>query len=423
MPDYTQAISQFVVDSPTSYHAAQAVAARLEKRGFKAVDETVAWDSSIPARGYVIRDGAIAAWCLPSAPSERTGFRIVGAHTDSPALKLKPQGAIVREGWEMINAEIYGGTLENSWLDREVGLAGRLTTYDGAVHLVRTGPIARTAQVAPHLDRSAHENLHLDRQAHMLPLTALAGEAVSCHDIENYLCEQAGISPDQLAFHDVFTYLVQPPSVFGLHQEFLASSRLDNLSSVHAGLVALENLAGTETDAAVFVAFDHEEVGSGTRSGAGGPFLQDVLHGLAAVMGFVGDGERALLARSSCISADAGHSVHPNYGQLHDPQVRPLINHGPLLKINARQRYATDAVGGAIWKRACRAAGVPTQDFVSNNSVPCGTTIGPITASRLGITTVDVGIALLSMHSAREMCGVEDGPYLARALHAYWAEN
>ena len=217
MPDYTQAISQFVVDSPTSYHAAQAVAARLEKRGFKAVDETVAWDSSIPARGYVIRDGAIAAWCLPSAPSERTGFRIVGAHTDSPALKLKPQGAIVREGWEMINAEIYGGALENSWLDREVGLAGRLTTYDGAVHLVRTGPIARTAQVAPHLDRSAHENLHLDRQAHMLPLTALAGEGVSCHDIENYLCEQAGISPDQLAFHDVFTYLVQPPSVFGLH--------------------------------------------------------------------------------------------------------------------------------------------------------------------------------------------------------------
>lgn len=211
MPDYTQAISQFVVDSPTSYHAAQAVAARLEKRGFKAVDETVAWDSSIPARGYVIRDGAIAAWCLPSAPSERTGFRIVGAHTDSPALKLKPQGAIVREGWEMINAEIYGGALENSWLDREVGLAGRLTTYDGAVHLVRTGPIARTAQVAPHLDRSAHENLHLDRQAHMLPLTALAGEAVSCHDIENYLCEQAGISPDQLAFHDVFTYLFSPP--------------------------------------------------------------------------------------------------------------------------------------------------------------------------------------------------------------------
>ena len=420
---YTDSLIDFVTASPSSYHAAAEVARRLETAGFTRAEETVTWQEDLPRCGYVIRDGAIAAWALPETLNPGAGLRIVGAHTDSPALKLKPAAALVRSGWQLINAEVYGGPLLASFLDRELGLAGRLTTRDGAVHLVRTGPIARVSQIAPHLDRSVNDTLHLDRQTHLLPLWSLAGPDAAPDAVETHLCEIAGIDPAELAGHDVLTYPTQAPARFGRDGEFLASSRLDNLSSVHAGLVALEALAATGTEPAepvILVAFDHEEVGSDTRSGAGGPFLETLLRRLARVLGVSGDGLDALLARSTCLSADAGHSVHPAYAHLHDPAVQPLINHGPLLKINAQQRYATDAVGAAIWARACTAAGVPSQDFVSNNAVPCGSTIGPITATRLGITTVDVGVPLLSMHSAREMGGIKDGPWLAQALHAYW---
>jgi len=219
--------------------------------------------------------------------------------------------------------------------------------------------------------------------------------------------------------HAVADFCV-PPARFGLHGEFFASGRLDNLSSTHAGLTAMEDLADGN-DLVIFAAFDHEEIGSATSSGAAGPFLGDVLERIAAVAGLGLDATKALLARGSCISADAGHLVHPNYPQHHDPRAQLVPGGGPMLKVNASQRYATDAVGEALWLRACEAAGVPSQVFVSNNAMPCGSTIGPITATRLGIATVDVGIGLLSMHSAREMCGADDPHHLAGALRAYLA--
>ena len=419
---YTDSLIDFVTASPSSYHAAVEVALRLEVAGFTRADETVSWQAGLPRLGYVIRDGALAAWVLPEELTPRAGMRIVGAHTDSPALKLKPNAAVTRSGWQLINAEVYGGPLLASLLDRELGLAGRLTTRDGAVHLVRTGPIARISQIAPHLDRSVNDTFHLDRQTHLLPLWSLAGPDSAPDAVETHLCEIAGIDPADLAGHDILTYPTQAPARFGREGEFLASSRLDNLSSVHAALAALEAVArGGETgEPIVLVANDHEEVGSQTRSGAGGPFLETVLGRLAGALGVDGDARAAMLARSVCVSADAGHAVHPGYPHLHDPAVRPALNRGPLIKINAQQRYATDAVGTVVWDRACRAAGVPYQVFVSNNSVSCGTTIGPITASRIGVTTVDIGQPLLSMHSQREMCGVADGPWLARAMRAFW---
>ena len=215
-------------------------------------------------------------------------------------------------------------------------------------------------------------------------------------------------------------FTTQPPAVFGAKEQFFAAPRMDNLSSVHASLVAFKQVE-LGSDIAVMAAFDHEEIGSSTTTGAAGPILEDVLRRIAAGHGITGDRWHAMLQRSSCISADAGHAVHPNYVGVHDPHNQPLLNAGPLLKINANQRYATDAVGGALWARACQASEVPSQPFVSNNAIPCGSTIGPITATRLGITTVDVGIPLLSMHSAREMCGVDDPWFLSRALEAYWS--
>ncbi|ARD41199.1 M18 family aminopeptidase [Actinomyces gaoshouyii] len=428
---YARELMDYVSASPSSYHAAAEAARRLAAAGFTALDETEPWGPATPRRGYAVRDGAIAAWVLPEAPGSASAFRIVGSHTDSPALKLKPAARMGRDGFSLIGAEVYGGPLLNSFLDRELGLAGRLVTRDGAGHLVRTGPIARVVQVAPHLDRSVNESLHLDRQAHLAPIWAL-GAAGAADDVEAHLCEIAGIERGDLAGHDILTYPTEAPARFGRRAEFIASSRLDNLSSVIASLVALESLCSGEGgrtvgggtasgDVVVLVANDHEEVGSGTRSGAAGPFLEQVLRRLARALEITGEAYEAMLARSTCLSADAAHSVHPGYGGLHDPVVRPVLGGGPVLKINAQQRYATDAIGRALWERACAAAGAPHQVFVSNNAVPCGTTIGPITAQRLGITTADVGQPILSMHSQREMCAVVDGPWLAQALAAYWA--
>ena len=226
---YTDSLIDFVTASPSSYHAAAEAARRLEAAGFTRAEETVSWQAGPPRRGYVIRDGALAAWVLPETLAPGAGLRVVGAHTDSPALKLKPDAALVRSGWQLINAEVYGGPLLASLLDRELGLAGRLTTRDGAVHLVRTGPIARVAQIAPHLDRSVNDTLRLDRQTHLLPLWSLAGPDSAPDAVETHLCEIAGIDPAELAGHDVLTYPTQAPARFGRRGEFLASARLDNL--------------------------------------------------------------------------------------------------------------------------------------------------------------------------------------------------
>ena len=412
--DHLDDLAAYVTASPTSYHAAAVAAERLEAAGFERVDETKPFPRG-GGRRFLVRHGAVVAWMqAPEVPPE-AGFRVVGTHTDSPTFKVKPGALLTSVGWSQVGVEIYGGMLLNSWLDRELGIAGRIVTRDGVQHLVRTGAIARIPQLAIHLDRQVNEGLKLDRQTNMQPVLSVAPQG----GLLTHLCELAGIAPDDVALHDLFTFDVASPARFGLHDEFLASGRLDNLSSTHAALTAIEDFDGSG-DIAIFAAFDHEEVGSATSSGAAGPLLEDVLYRIASTLDLDMDGTRAMLARSSCISADTGHLVHPNYPTHHDPVVKPLPNKGPLIKLNANQRYATDAVGGAIWLKACEAAGVPTQAFVSNNAMPCGSTIGPITATRLGITTVDVGIGLLSMHSAREMCGVEDPMFLARALRAYW---
>ena len=407
-------LADFVAASPTSYHAADQLAARLKQAGFEQVDPRRPFGEP-GGRRFLIRDGAVVAWVAPETLTEEAGFRIVGTHTDSPSFKVKPGDLPRSAGWTQLGVEVYGGPLINSWLDRDLGVAGRIVTRDGASHLVRTGAIARTPQLAIHLDRTANDALKLDRQTSTQPILAIDLR----QPLIEHLCGLAGIDAADVAFHDLTLFDTQLPAVIGVEGEFFASGRLDNLLSTHAALTAFESLE-VGGDVAIFAAFDHEEVGSDTTTGAGGPLLQDVLERLAAGYGLDLDGTRAMFARSSCVSADCGHVVHPNYPGHHDPMNKPLPNRGPLLKINANQRYATDAVGAAIWLRACDAAGVPTQPFVSNNAVPCGSTIGPITATRLGITTVDVGAGLLSMHSARELCGVDDPWFLARAMGAYW---
>ena len=404
-------LAAFVTASPTSYHAASSMASRLADAGFVPVDEKGRFPRGA-GRFFVVRHGAVIAWRQPERIDEATGLRVVGAHTDSPALKVKPEASFSFRGWGLgaSGAEPLDFAVET----KELGIAGRIITRDGAQHLVRLDSVARLPQLAIHLDRSVNDGLRLDRQTHTQPVFTLDAEP----DLLAALAEQAGVRSSDVLGHDLFTYLSQPPARFGLRNEFFASSRLDNLSSTHAGLTAIEDL-GDGDDLVLLAAFDHEEIGSATSSGAAGPFLEDVLERIVSVAGCDLDATKALLARGSCISADAGHLVHPNYSQHHDPHVDLVPNGGPMLKVNANQRYATDAVGEALWLQACEAAGVPSQVFVSNNAMPCGSTIGPITATRLGMVTVDVGIGLLSMHSAREMCGVDDPHHLAAALRAY----
>ncbi|GAB2755294.1 M18 family aminopeptidase [Sinomonas soli] len=417
-------LGRFVMASPSSFHAAAEGARRLAAEGFTVLAEADEWPAG-PGKYAVIRDGALIAWIVPEGAGPTTGFRILGAHTDSPSFKLKPRPTTGRLGWLQAGVEVYGGPLLNSWLDRELRLAGRLVTLDGEQHLAATGPLLRFPQLAIHLDRAVNEGLALGKQQHMNPVWGLGDP--SAEDLLGVLAEAAGVDPYQVGGFDVVVADTQEPAVFGAHGEFFASARLDNLSSVHAGLVALVQAAeasgpeqGEEGPIAVLAAFDHEEVGSSSRSGAAGPFLEDVLARIGGALGATATERRRAFAASWHLSADAGHAVHPNYAERHDPANHPLLNGGPLLKINANQRYATDAAGAALWAAVCGEAEVPYQEFVSNNDVPCGSTIGPLTATRLGIRTVDVGIPLLSMHSARELAGVQDPGRLARAAERFF---
>ena len=421
---HIQDLGTYVSASPSSFHAVHEAGRRLEDAGFVRLDELEPWDAGAGSF-FIIRDGALIAWVVPEGAGPTTGFNILGAHTDSPSFKLKPNPTTGAHGWLQAGVEIYGGPLLNSWLDRELQLAGRLVMLDGTEHLAATGPLLRFPQLAIHLDRAVNDGLTLDKQRHMNPVWGLGNPAD--FDLLGVLASAvagASVDPSGIGGYDVVIADTQAPAVFGGSGEFFASGRLDNLSSTHAGLVALiAHASGGAPDGspiAVLAAFDHEEIGSNSRSGACGPVLEDVLVRVSDALGASAGQRRQAMSASFCLSADAGHAVHPNYAERHDPANHPVLNGGPLLKINANQRYATDAHGAALWARLCDEAGVPYQEFVSSNAIPCGSTIGPLTATRLGIRTVDVGVPLLSMHSARELCGVEDPRRLAAVVELFY---
>jgi aspartyl aminopeptidase len=417
---HTDDLAAFVTASPTPYHAVAAVAERLDKAGFRRLAESEPWEAGSGGR-YVVRGGAIVAWHVPEGAAPHTPFRVVGAHTDSPNLRVKPRPDMGAAGWRQVAVEIYGGPLLNSWLDRDLGLAGRLTLRDGSTALVDVHrPLLRVAQLAVHLDRGVNDGLALDRQRHLQPLWGL-GEA-SDGDLIGFLAAEAGLDAEDVVGWDLMTHDVQPPAYLGRDRELLASPRLDNLLSVHACTAALAAAAaggGELPHIPVLAAFDHEENGSEADTGAQGPLLGNVLERSVHARGGDYEDRMRALAGTVCVSSDVGHAVHPNYPEKHDPTHHPRANGGPILKTNVNQRYATDGGGRGVFAAACESAGVPFQHFVSSNAMPCGTTIGPITSARLGITTVDVGVPILSMHSARELCGADDPHLLASALHAF----
>jgi aspartyl aminopeptidase len=408
----------FLDASPSPWHAVESTIERLD--GFVRLDETDAW-TDIPNAGYVVRSGAIIAWRLPSVAAPTTApFRLVGAHTDSPCLRVKPRPDSGGYGWKQLAVEVYGGILNNSWLDRDLGVAGRVVAADGSVSLLNVSePLARVPQLAVHLDRDVNGGgLTLDTQQHLTPVWGVGTSSVG--EFASWVREVGDLSSEP-SWWELCLYDVQGAAVIGADQSLLASGRLDNQVSCWAATTALVAAAPTD-HIAVAVFTDHEEVGSSSNSGAAGPFLESVLSRIVASRGGSADDLARSLAASTCVSADNAHAVHPNYPERHEPGHRPIVNAGPAIKVNSNQRYATSSETAAGFQRACERAGVPWQVFVSRNNMPCGSTIGPITATRLGIATVDVGVPQLSMHSARELCGVDDPGYLAAALQAFLTE-
>lgn len=396
--------------SPTPYHAVDTAAGLLVEAGF---DEFTASTIDGSRPGFFRRGGSLVSW--GTAPG--TSVRVIGAHTDSPNLRVNPKPDHTSAALSQVNVEVYGGVLLNSWLDRDLGVAGRLVVRDGSgtdTVLFRIDePGWRIPQLAIHLDRDVNtKGLLLNPQDHLRPIGGIAGDTEAFLDT---VATAAGVDADDVLAWDAMFFDVQPSRRVGESGAFVSAPRLDNLCSSFAAVAAL--IAATSAGAPpasrpVVCLYDHEEVGSTTATGADGVMLARVLAALGA------DG---LDHGSMCLSADMAHATHPNYADRHEPDHPVAMNGGPVVKVNANQRYASDAETVAAFRLACDSAGVEMQSFVSRNDMPCGSTIGPVTAARLGIPTVDVGIAQLAMHSAREMCGADDvGAYeavMAAFLH------
>jgi aspartyl aminopeptidase len=409
--------------SPTPYHAAAEAARRLAAGGSTAVALTEPW-TGLPARGHVLADGALIAWALPPGPAAPP-LRLVGAHTDSPGLRVKPRPDTGTAGWRQLAVEVYGGALVNSWLDRDLGLAGRVavTGPDGAVatRLLRVDePVLRVPQLAIHLDRDVtSQGLKLDRQRHLTPVWGVGAPEEGA--FRRDLARRLDVAPEAIGGWDLMAFDLTPARVVGADASLVASGRLDDLCSCWAGLDALAavDVEATGTGA-VLALFDHEEVGSGSTRGASGPLLAEVLERAVVARGGTRADLLAAVPASALASADMAHATHPNYAERHEPGHWIAVDGGPVVKVNANQRYATEPATQAAFEAACAAAGVPVQHFVGHNEVPCGSTIGPLTAAGLGVPTVDVGVAQLAMHSAREVCGRRDPVRMAAALAAWF---
>ena len=412
----------FVDASPSSFHAVAEIARRLEEGGFTALEERERWTLAPGDARYVVRDGgSLVAFRVGSAPLPDAGIRLVGTHTDSPTFKVRPRYEVRRAGYRLLGVEPYGGLLAHTWLDRELTVAGRLAVRqaDGSVDtrlVVLPGGPVRLPSLAIHLDRAVRDGLKLDPQTQLVPVWG--SDAASEPALLEALADTAGVDVADVLAHDLVLADTQPAAATGSDGTWVAAPRLDNLGSCHSGTLALL-AAQPSPHTQLLVANDHEEVGSGSAEGARGSFLEDVVARLVAATGSVDPQDLPVtIARSHLVSADMSHAQHPNHAERHEPAHTPVLGGGPVLKLNANQSYATDARSGGWFAARCADAGVPLQHFVTRADLPCGSTIGPLTAMRLGLSTVDVGSPMLGMHSCRELASAADVPLMVAAMTA-----
>ncbi len=424
---FNRELLAFLQQSPTPFHAVANMAAALDAAGFTALNEKSRWELEPGKAYYVVRNrSALVAFRTGKQDLAESGVHIIGTHTDSPCLKVKPTPEISSNGYVQLGVEVYGGALLAPWFDRDLSLAGRVDYLDknGAVcaELINCEqPLATIPSVAIHLFRTVHENRTINPQKELVPIILQQDDA-NDFKLDNFLADQlaaSGVDIDRVLAHELYFYDVQPPALVGLRQQFIASARLDNLLSCYAACQALIN--GDPDQPGVLVCNDHEEVGSMTASGAQGPFLKSALRRIIDSQSGSSDAMTRMIANSLMLSVDNAHGVHPNYQDKHDDQHKPLLNSGPVIKLNANQRYASNSESVARFKALCESCNVPYQSFVMRSDMACGSTIGPLTAAELGVTTVDVGVATFGMHSIRELAGADDPHMLATVLTQFYS--
>jgi aspartyl aminopeptidase len=421
--ELNQGLISFLKSSPTPFHATASMVARLESAGYRRLDEREPWYVEAGGRYYITRnDSAVIAVQLGRRPVLEGGIRLVGAHTDSPCLRVKPQPELQRQGFLQLGVEVYGGALLAPWFDRDLSLAGRVTyRRDGKVESQLIDfklPIATIPNLAIHLNRDANQGWPINPQTELPPIIAQFAGAEPA-DFRALLTEQLiqehGLVADAVLDYELSFYDTQSAAVIGLNREFIAGARLDNLLSCYAGLNAL--LAAPASETCVLVCTDHEEVGSCSACGADGPFLEQVLRRVLPE----GEDFVRVLQKSLLVSADNAHGVHPNYADKHDANHGPKLNAGPVIKVNSNQRYATNSETAGFFRHLCLAEEVPVQSFVVRSDMGCGSTVGPLTASQLGLRTVDIGLPTFAMHSIRELAGSQDLAHLVKVLGAFYA--
>ncbi|EED35225.1 conserved hypothetical protein [Luminiphilus syltensis NOR5-1B] len=410
----------FLNEATTPFHAVDAMAWRLAAAGFTELDNLNSRDIEA-GRGYftIRNNSSIIAFRAGRAPLS-AGARLIGAHTDSPNLSIKPNPLKIRHGFVQLGVDVYGGALLNPWFDRDLSIAGRVNFVDqhGVLQdaLIDFGrAVATIPSLAIHLDREANQNRSVNPQKDILPVLLNADKSDGQITLQALLSEQLRIQyPEyedlRIIDFELSLYDVQKAAVIGLNEEFIASARLDNLLSCFVGMKAL--IDAEPHGWSFLVCTDHEEVGSSSAIGAQGPFLIDVLHALSNS----DDENRSLRQHSWLLSVDNAHGIHPNFSDRHDENHGPLMNGGPVIKVNRNQRYATSGMGAAMLKLLAESAEVPIQTFVVRSDLGCGSTIGPITAAETGISTIDLGVPTLGMHSVRELAGAADVDYLNRLL-------
>ncbi len=414
--DFNSELLDFLANSPTPFHATKELSLRLEKAGFVQLDEADTWSLEKGQQYYVTRnDSSMIAFVYAQEDISSNGVCMVGAHTDSPCLKLKPNAIIHKKGYIQLGVEVYGGVLLNPWFDRDLSLAGRVSGLNNDGELVHPlvdfkRPLAVIPSLAIHLDREANKEHSINAQTDIPPILMQGDESVSFEEI---LCKETGLK-EVLDFELLF-YDTQAPGFIGLNREFLASARLDNLLSCYVGLQAI--VEAPKTKSSLLICSDHEEVGSESTSGAAGPFLEMVLKRICPEH----EAYSRMINASMMISADNAHGIHPNFESKHDANHGPLLNNGPVIKVNANQRYASNSQTVSKFKLLCKENDVPFQSFVTRTDMGCGSTIGPITATKIGVKTLDVGLPTFAMHSIRELAGDQDAYLLFKVLKSYFS--
>lgn len=425
--EYAEGLLQYLNDSPTAYHAVKNGIALLEAKGFRELKETEGWSLQAGGKYYVVKNAsAVVAFTVGKGSLAREGFRIIGAHTDSPCLKIKPEAcSVTPDGYVKVNVEVYGGAILSTWFDRPLALAGRVVVRkddEFAEKLVRIDkPIFILPNLCIHLNRDVNEKGAYNKQTDMMPLFSMKEENTEKGEyLANLIQEETGIAKSDIVDYELFLYEYQKGIFTGRNQEFISASRIDDLSMVYAGLCALAESEKGDGGCKVLAAFDNEEVGSTSAQGANSGLLLHMLNRICKNLGLTDDEYFQAVANSTSISADLAHAVHPNYSDKHDPETRPVLGKGPVIKYSASQRYATTARSAACFIEACGKAGVSFQKFVNRNDIPGGSTIGPALSGLTTISAVDMGAPILAMHSIREFGAVEDQFATKEAFLAYY---